>query len=129
MALDRRHLGARHLARAVAPADEDRCRSVAVAGAVVSPAVVILGVVQPVELMGVVIQTVGCRLGLVIVLTVVASRRSLFGALADDVELLARQLHDLSRVSSRSMFLLSPGSVDYDDALIISRRAGPHHWG
>jgi hypothetical protein len=96
---------------------------------VVSPAVVILGVVQPVELMGVVIQTVGRRLGLVIVLTVVASRRSLFGALADDVELLARQLHDLSRVSSRSMFLLSPGSVDYDDALIISRRAGPHHWG
>ena len=68
---------------------------VPVAGAVVSPTIAILGVVQPVQLVGVVIQPVGGRLSGVVVLAVVASRRLLFSALADDVQLLAGELYDL----------------------------------
>jgi hypothetical protein len=87
--------------------------SVAIAGAVVPPAIVILGVVEPVKLVGVVIQAVGCFLGLVIVLAVFASGCFLFGALADDVELLARQLHDLLQGLFKVHVLpLASGSVD-----------------
>jgi hypothetical protein len=59
------------------------------------PAIGILGVVQPVELVRVVVQAIGGRLGLVIVLSVVAGRCLLLGALPDNVKLLARQLDDL----------------------------------
>src|SRR5260370_39513252 len=92
-----------------------RCRgaSVSVAGAVVPPAIGILGVVQPVELVGVVVQAIGGRLGLVIVLAVVAGRSRLLGALADKVKLLARQLDDLFKSLFNVHFgsFRSPGSV------------------
>jgi hypothetical protein len=97
--------------------------SIAVAGAVVPPAVVILGVVEPVKLVGVVVEAVGGRLGRVVVLTVIARRCLLLGALADDVKLLARQLHDLSSVSARSVLILSTGGVvGQHDGSIFSRR-------
>ena len=69
--------------------------SVTVAGAVMPPAVVILGVVEAVELVRVVIETVRRLLGFVVIVAVVARRRLLLRALADDMKLLAGQLGDL----------------------------------
>jgi hypothetical protein len=51
--------------------------------------------VQPVELVGIVIQTIGGRLGLVVVLAVVARRCLLLRALADDSKLVPRHLDNL----------------------------------
>jgi hypothetical protein len=94
------------------------------------PPVVILGVVEPVELVGVVIKAVGGLLGLVVVLAMVASGCFLFGALADDVELLAGELHDLFQGLFKVHVLpLAGGSVDYDDALIFPRRDRPNQSG
>jgi hypothetical protein len=63
--------------------------------AVVPPARLIFGVVEPVELVSIVIQAVGGRLSLVVVPAVVARRRFLLGTLTSDVELLAGELHNL----------------------------------
>jgi hypothetical protein len=59
------------------------------------PSIGVLGVVQPVELVGVVIEAISGSLGLVVALAVLASRGLLLGALANDVKLFAGQLHDL----------------------------------
>jgi hypothetical protein len=67
----------------------------AVAGAAVPPAVRVLGIVQPVEPVGVVVQAVGGGLSLVIALAMVASGSPLRVALVDDLKLLTGELHDL----------------------------------
>lgn len=77
----------------------------------VPPAIVILGVVQPVELVGVVVQAIGGLLRLAIVLAMVASRCLFFVALTDDVKLLSGQLDDLFQCLFKIHFFLSRRSL------------------
>jgi hypothetical protein len=90
---------------------------------VVPPAVGVLGVVQPVELVGVVVEAVGGCLGLVEVLPVLARGSLLLGALADDVKLLAGHLHDLFQrlFKVHCWSLASVVRWAYSGALIFSR--------
>jgi hypothetical protein len=53
----------------------------------VPPAVFVFVIVQPMDEMGVVVQSIGSRLRFVVVLAVIARGRLLFGSLPDDAKL------------------------------------------